>query len=209
LDLSAERIAALADGTARRFSDWPNIEVPRFGAGVYTIWHKDGRFIYVGMSGRGITRAAKPRNSPLGLYTRLHNHWGGRRSGDQFCVYIADRFVLPTLNRDDVAAIAPGRHEMDAFVRRYIHDELLYRYIIVENGREALAIETAIKSGGLGSRTPFPKSWEKYGRDCSLATRKRRGPSSGGTSDRRLQISAWQSNRKLLTAGLRKAGLPE
>ena len=85
---------------------------------------------YVGMSGRGITTSTIPRNSPHGLYTRLHTHWGGRRSGDQFCVYVADRFVLPTLSQEDIASIASGR-ERDALVRRYIHDELLYRYIAV------------------------------------------------------------------------------
>jgi hypothetical protein len=100
-----------------KFSDWPNREVPRLGAGVYTIWHKDGRFIYVGMSGRGITAATIPRNSPHGLYTRMHSHWTGRRSGDQFSVYVADRFVLPTLNPDDIASIVRGGHERDALVR--------------------------------------------------------------------------------------------
>jgi len=44
-----EHIRALSEGNAHRFSDWPNPEVPRFGAGVYTTWHRDGRFIYVGM----------------------------------------------------------------------------------------------------------------------------------------------------------------
>src|SRR5215467_14693682 len=150
-----EQIAALAEGNAHRFSDWPNPEVPTFGAGVYTIWHRDGRFIYVGMSGREITTSTIPRNSPHGLYTRLHSHWGGRRSGDQFCIYVADRFVLPTLSQEDIASIACGRHEMDALVRRYIHDELLYRYIIVQEGKEALAIEAAIKSGAWGRGRPF------------------------------------------------------
>jgi hypothetical protein len=148
-------IVALAEGKAHKFSDWPNPEVPRFGAGVYTIWHKDGRFIYVGMSGKGITAATIPRNSPHGLYTRLHSHWAGRRSGDQFCVYVADRLVLPTLNQDDIASIACGHHEMDALVRRYIHDEFMYRYIIVQDWREGLAIEAAIKSGAWGRGRPF------------------------------------------------------
>ncbi len=39
-------------GPACRFSDWPNAEVPRRAAGVYTIWRQE-EFIYVGMSGRG------------------------------------------------------------------------------------------------------------------------------------------------------------
>jgi hypothetical protein len=133
----------------------PNLEVPRFGAGVYTIRHRGGRFIYVGMSGRGITAPTAPRNSPQGLYTRLHSHWGGRRSGDQFCVYVSDRFVLPTLSQENIASIASGRHEMDALVRRYIHDELLYRCVIVQEGKEALAIESAIKSGAWSRGRPF------------------------------------------------------
>jgi hypothetical protein len=37
----------LAAGTAYPFSEWPNPEVPAFAAGVYAIWHHDGRFIYV------------------------------------------------------------------------------------------------------------------------------------------------------------------
>ena len=83
---------ALSAGTLYWFRDWPNEAVPRFGAGVYTIWHKDGRFIYVGMSGRSITSDSKPGKSPHGLYIRLKATGG--RSGDQFCVYVADRLVL-------------------------------------------------------------------------------------------------------------------
>ena len=50
--MSAQLIADLAQGPVYSFADWPNPLVPTFGAGVYTIWHKDGHFIYVGMSGR-------------------------------------------------------------------------------------------------------------------------------------------------------------
>jgi len=88
----------LAAATAYPFSDWPNPEVPTFAAGVYTIWHRDGRFIYVGMSGRGMTADTVDRKKPQGIYTRLKSHATGRRSGDQFCVYVADRFVLPSLS---------------------------------------------------------------------------------------------------------------
>jgi hypothetical protein len=91
MSLSTQLIADLAGGVAYPFSDWLNSAVPTFGAGVYTIWHKDGRFIYVGMSGRGITADTNHRNTPQGIYTRLQSHASGRRSGDQFCVYVADR----------------------------------------------------------------------------------------------------------------------
>jgi hypothetical protein len=103
MSLSAEIIAELSCGDARPFANWPDPAVPTFGAGVYTVWHKDGRLIYVGMSGRGITAGTIQRNTPQGIYTRLHSHASGRRSGDQFCVYVADRLVLPMLSQDDIA----------------------------------------------------------------------------------------------------------
>jgi hypothetical protein len=139
-------IADLATGVAYPFSDWPNTAVPAFGAGVYTIWHKDGRFIYVGMSGRGITADTVHRNTPQGIYTRLQSHASGRRSGDQFCVYVADRLVLPA-SQDDVVAIASGRHQMDAFVRRYIHENFSYRFVLMPDGAAAYAVEKTIKHG--------------------------------------------------------------
>jgi hypothetical protein len=129
------------------FADWPNLAVPIFGAGVYTIWHNDGRFIYVGMSGRGITAETTRRNTPQGIYTRLQSHASGRRSGDQFCVYVADRLVLPILSLDDITAIASGHHQMDAFVRRYIHENVCYRFVMLPDGAAAYALEAAIKGG--------------------------------------------------------------
>ena len=144
---SGQHIAELSHGAAYCFSDWPNRSVPAFGAGVYTIWHNDSRFIYVGMSGRGITAETIRRNTPHGIYTRLRSHASGRRSGDQFCVYVADRLVLPTLSQQDIAAIASGRHHMDAFVRRYIHENLFYRFVMVPDGAAAYIVEAAIKDG--------------------------------------------------------------
>src|SRR5262245_30891829 len=107
------------------------------------------------MSGRSITSDTRPRNTPLGLYTRLHSHASGRRSGDQFCVYVADRLVLPSLSPEDIASIASGRHQMDAFVRRYIHECLHYRYCVVTDGAQAYAVEAAIKSGSLEPGRPL------------------------------------------------------
>ncbi len=147
MPLSPQVSTELAHGAAYSFSDWPNSSVPRFGAGVYTIWHNDGRLIYVGMSGRGITADTVHRNTPQGIYTRLQSHASGRRSGDQFCVYVADRLVLPTLSDAEIAAIASGRHQMDAFVRSYIHENLKYRFVMLADGAAAYAVETAIKRG--------------------------------------------------------------
>jgi hypothetical protein len=125
----------ILDGFSSRSSRNP--AVPTFGAGVYTIWHQDGRFIYVGMSGRGITTDTVHRSRPLGIYTRLKSHASARRSGDQFCAYVADRLVLPSFSLEDVTAIVSGRHQMDAFVRRYIHENLKYRFAMLPDAAAA------------------------------------------------------------------------
>ncbi len=64
-----QHLTELTRGPAYSFADWPNPSVPTFGAGVYTIWHKDGRFIYIGMSGRGMTADTIRRNTAQGIYT--------------------------------------------------------------------------------------------------------------------------------------------
>jgi hypothetical protein len=150
MPLTVQLTNDLSSGPAYLFADWPNIAVSTFGAGVYTIWHDDGRFIYVGMSGRGMTTETIRRNTPQGIYTRLQSHASGRRSGD-----VADRLVLPALSQDDITAIASGRHQMDAFVRRYIHENLCYRLVMLPDGATTYAVEAAIKSGEWEHGRPF------------------------------------------------------
>jgi hypothetical protein len=155
MPLSNQHITDLARTAPYSFASWPNPSVPTFGAGVYTIWHIDGRFIYVGMSGRGITAETTRRNTPQGIYTRLQSHASGRRSGDQFCVYVADRLVLPSLSAEDISAITSGRHQMDAYVRRYIHENLRYRFVMLPDAACAYEIEAVIKSGGWAYGRPL------------------------------------------------------
>lgn len=69
MQLPDEVAAALGAGESYSFADWPNANVSQFGAGVYTIWDAQERFIYVGRSGRSITEQTARRNSPRGLYT--------------------------------------------------------------------------------------------------------------------------------------------
>ena len=102
-----------------------------------------------------MTVDAAYRNKPQGIYTRLKSHASGRRSGDQFCVYVADRFVLPSLSQEDITANASGRHQMDAFVRQYMHENLSYRFVILANGKAANALEGAIKDGKWGPGRPL------------------------------------------------------
>jgi hypothetical protein len=61
---------------------------------------------------------------------------------------VADRLVLPILSQEDITAVASGRHQMDAFVHQYIHDNLSYRFAMLPDGAVAYAVEMPIKSGG-------------------------------------------------------------
>src|SRR3954451_22756591 len=97
------------------------------GAGVYTIWEEEGGLVYAGIEGR--TPAGK------GLASRLRSHASGRRSGDQFCVYVADHYVLPELTREQIEAIRDSRLSMDALVRERIHTAFGFRFVVVDDYR--------------------------------------------------------------------------
>ena len=131
-------------------SDWPVAAVPRSGAIVYTVWNRAGHFIYVGMAGRGETAAAHG----LGPFGRLNSHASGRRSGDQFCVYVCDRLVLPTIRGrfDDIAA---GKFSLDQATRDYVRTELGFRMVQVTDGREALQVERLDQRGSLAAGRPL------------------------------------------------------
>jgi hypothetical protein len=153
-----ERLADLASGPVYRFADWPNPEVPVVAAGVYAVWAGDGAYLYVGMSGRGLTErdlAARSGGRTTGLWTRLNSHAAGRRSGDQFCVYVADRLVLPTLSSTVIEEIAAGVQSFDALVRSYIRAHLSYRFVTVPSGRAALELEHLAAAGGLDGKLPL------------------------------------------------------
>src|SRR5215469_11648036 len=105
--MNGEPLSSLASGQRYRFADWPNPEVPNWRAGVYTVWDGDS-FMYVGMAGRNMASDAHlhpevEATTVKGIRDRLDAHANGRRSGDQFCVYVCDRLVLPTLSQSEIA----------------------------------------------------------------------------------------------------------
>ena len=70
------------------FSEDPRKHIPEFGSMIYTVWDNNEKFIYVGISGIG-----QSPNTPLlkrNPRSRIKQHQSGRRSGDQFCVYVHD-----------------------------------------------------------------------------------------------------------------------
>src|SRR4051812_1676959 len=133
-------IDQLVHGPLHRFVDYATLTdvIPGSGAGVYTIWDDTGGLFYSGVAGRN--PAGK------GLASRLRSHASGRRSGDQFCVYVADHYVLHELTREQIEAIRDSRLSMDALVRQKIHAAFGFRFVVVEDYRAALAVETLIKS---------------------------------------------------------------
>lgn len=84
------------------------------------------------------------RRAPRGL----NSHWSGRRSGDQFCVYVCDRFVVPHLSDQQQAQIGYGVLSLDTLTREHIHDHFEYRYVTIGNGKDAFALEREVQRGG-------------------------------------------------------------
>lgn len=149
----------LAAGPLFRFADWPNEQVPRRAAGVYTVWREDA-LIYAGMSGRGAQQEDFVAHSgqlagAKGLWTRLNSHASGRRSGDQFNVYICDRFIVPALTPGQQREIGQGRLLLDQMTKAFIHEHLSYRFSIHRDGAQALAVERAVRSGSLPAGRPY------------------------------------------------------
>ena len=129
-----------------RFSDWPNGDIPAVAAGVYAIWDEQA-LIYCGMSGREIEKIAD--RSRYGLITRLESHASGRLSGDQFCVYVANRLVIPSLTADHLPRFASGEMSLDRLTKAHIHERLEYQYAIVSSSSEAYSLERRCREGAV------------------------------------------------------------
>ncbi len=140
--------ASLGFGPIHWFADWPIADVPVTGSAVYTVWNREGVFVYVGMSGRSATATGK------GPWGRLHSHASGRRSGDQFCIYVCDRLVLPGLH-NRIGEIADGSLSLDAETRSFIRAQLGFRCLSVASPDMAYQIEGMIIRGGLLIGTPL------------------------------------------------------
>ncbi len=154
-------LAKLQAGPVFRFADWPNDQVPRRAAGVYTIWHAD-KLLYVGMSGRGAQAedlVALPGHDRTDkakwLWTRLDSHASGRRSGDPFNVCICDRFIVPALTPGQQSDIADGKLLLDQLTKAYIRKHLSYRFTIYPSGQQALSAEQQARAGALPAGRPY------------------------------------------------------
>lgn len=138
-----------------RFSEWPNTEIPLITAGLYVIWD-DKQLIYCGMSGREIEKY-KYSNSKkkYGLINRLNSHASGRLSGDQFCVYVANKSVIPSLEPELLEQFRDGTMNLDRLTKRYVHDRLEYQYALVESSAEAFAAENLCRNATVFGVKPY------------------------------------------------------
>ena len=137
-----------------RFSDWPNSDVAPVAAGVYAVWDQSV-LVYCGMSGRELEKAVTSNRSRYGLATRLASHATGRLSGDQFCVYVANRFVIPSLRLEQLPRFAAGELTLDTLTRRYIHERLEYQFALVGSSAAAHMYERRCRSGQMFGVKPL------------------------------------------------------
>lgn len=130
----------------QRFEAWPNPAIPPVAAGVYAVW-EGALLVYCGMSGREHEKAVTSGRSRYGLVTRLASHASGRLSGDQFCVYVANRLVIPSLKAEQLAQFGTGELTLDSLTKAYIHTRLEYQFAIVGSSAEAYALEKCCREG--------------------------------------------------------------
>lgn len=123
----------LEHGPLYRFKDWPSAAVPK-EPGIYTVWNEESEFLYVGIAGNG------------GLRGRLGSHANGRRGGDQFNVYVADRLVLQLLKAEQIAQISAGKLLFDNMIRDYTRANLSFRFSPCPKS-DAESIESQLKAG--------------------------------------------------------------
>ncbi len=112
------------------------------------------------MAGRGVQIAeinedGQATKKTRGLYGRLNTHANGRRSGDQFNVYVCDRLVVPDLTRDELELLRNDEIKLDELTKQFVRQNLDYRYTPTRSGKEATAIENAVKGGALSAGRPL------------------------------------------------------
>ena len=131
----------------------PAVEnIPQFGSIIYTVWNTNNDFIYVGIGGVKTGVPLSQRNPR----SRISQHSSGTRSGDQFCVYVQDFFVIPEIVKSGTYVSERGL--LDKSTKEYIHNNLSYRYVVFqgENSIEIVrSLESKIQRGESSFGKPF------------------------------------------------------
>ena len=136
------------------FSCWARNLIPSVASGVYAIWEKD-KLIYCGMSGVGFDKDKTQIKRKYGLVNRLNSHASGRLSGDQFCVYVANRLVIPEIKLEQLAEFSSVKLTLDQLTKAYIHNRLDFQFAVTRDGIEAQVLEEICRSGKYFGTKPF------------------------------------------------------
>ena len=125
------------------FGDDYSKHVPSYGSIIYTVWDLDEKFIHVGIGGTQ-NKPVEERNPR----SRIKKHSSGRRSGDQFCIYVQDFYVLPKVIGS--GTYKPKRGYLDNLTKEFLHEKLRYRvkgFQTEDSVRIVRDLEIKIKKG--------------------------------------------------------------
>ena len=112
------------DQPFRQFSTGNVTDIPSWGSIIYTVFLDQSEYIYVGIGGLA-GKTVKDRNPR----SRILQHSQGRRSGDQFCIYIQDFYVIPELIG---SKYTPKKGYLDQLTKDFVQSRLSYRYLVVQ-----------------------------------------------------------------------------
>ena len=73
----------------------------------------------------------------------------------QFCVYVAKRFVIPSLKAEKLPLFSSGSLTLDSRTRTFIRDHLDYAYALVETSAAAYELERAARRGDVFCTQPY------------------------------------------------------
>jgi hypothetical protein len=90
-----------------------------------------------------------------GVHSRLASHASGRRSGDQFNVYICDHYVIPNLNAVQLEDLRTGKRILDRLTKQYIGEHLEFSVWIAPDGATARTVEHDLRGVGLNGERPI------------------------------------------------------
>lgn len=144
-------LKALFDSSSelRPFTNSNIKDIPAHGSIIYTVFLDKSEFIYVGIGGLS-GKTVLDRNPQ----SRIRQHTQGTRSGDQFCIYIQDFYVLPTLIGQPYT---PLKGHLDRLTKKFIQTRLTYRYTVIQSddsNEVVRRIERELQAGTHGHAIP-------------------------------------------------------
>jgi hypothetical protein len=134
----------------RQFSTTDLNHIAEYGSILYAVFLDRSEFIYVGIGGT-MGKTVEDRNPR----SRIKQHAQGWRSGDQFCIYIQDFYVIPELVKTDYKA---KKGYLDQLTRDFIQSRLTYRYLVIQtedSNKVVRQLERELQSNKHGPLPPL------------------------------------------------------